>query len=376
MPRTGGRTDADAVAAALTAIAVDDTVGRPGTGPVALGALPFDPTAPAELLVPSVVVGRADDGTRWVTTIAPADAEPTADEVDAVVARGLAGAVGFARDAGLTPADEGPARYDVRSERPPTAWCEAVAEATRRLQAGEARKVVLARAVDVVTDRPLRAGAVLGQLRRSYPASHLFSIDGFVGATPELLVARAGDRRAGPPHGRHRPPQRRSEHRRPPRRRPARIHQHPRRTPPHHRHGPRHPAAVVLVPRRGGRALHRGHGQRAAPRHPAGGSPVEPAGVGGRARHRAAPHAGGRRRAGMSPSPSSTSSNSSTGAATPVPSGGSTPPATAPGPSASARPSWPAPPPGYSPGWVWWPTRCRSRSWPRPGRSCRPCSAP
>jgi menaquinone-specific isochorismate synthase len=202
VPRTGGRADADAVADALAAIESDDAVGLPGTGPVAVGALPFDPHAPAELVVPRIVVGRADDGTRWVTTISAAGSAVDAAEVDAVVGRGLAGAVGFARDAGLTPADEGPATYELRSERPPAEWCDAVAETTRRIQAGEARKVVLARAVDIVTDRPLRAGAVLGQLRRSYPASHLFSIDGFVGATPELLVARAGDRvRAHPMAG-------------------------------------------------------------------------------------------------------------------------------------------------------------------------------
>jgi len=194
VPRTGGRADADAVGGALAAIATDDPLARPGTGPVALGALPFDPHRAATLVVPRVVVGRGEDGARWVTTIAPADDPVTDAEVRAAVDRGLAAAVGFARDARLTPTDEGPATYELRSERSPSEWCDAVAETTRRIQAGEARKVVLARAVDVVTDQPLRAGAVLGQLRRSYPASHLFSIEGFVGATPELLVARAGDR--------------------------------------------------------------------------------------------------------------------------------------------------------------------------------------
>ena len=202
LPRTGGAADAHAAAEVLGAMVTDDVVGLPGTGPVALGALPFDPTAPAELIVPTVVVGRAEDGSRWVTTIAPEGAEPAADQVDAVVQRGLSGPVGFARDAGLTPADDGPARYEVRSERTPAEWCASVAEATERIRAGEARKVVLARAVEVTTDRPLRPGAVLGQLRRAYPANHLFSIEGFVGATPELLVARAGDRvRAHPMAG-------------------------------------------------------------------------------------------------------------------------------------------------------------------------------
>ncbi|MEY2432199.1 MAG: menaquinone-specific isochorismate synthase, partial [Acidimicrobiaceae bacterium] len=54
---------------ALAAIDVDDEVGLPGCGPVAFGALPFDPDAPAELIVPAEVFGRADDGTRWHTVI-------------------------------------------------------------------------------------------------------------------------------------------------------------------------------------------------------------------------------------------------------------------------------------------------------------------
>jgi isochorismate synthase len=134
--------------------------------------------------------------------VGPADAAPDAAETSAVIERGLAGAVGFARDAGLSPADAGPASFALHAERAPAEWCESVAEATRRIRAGGARKVVLARAVEVVTDHPMRAGAILGQLRRSYPSSHLFSVDGFVGATPELLVARAGDRvRAHPMAG-------------------------------------------------------------------------------------------------------------------------------------------------------------------------------
>lgn len=190
--RRGGRTDADAVTDALGAIAVDDTVGRPGCGPVAMGALPFDPSGPGELVVPAIVIGRGDDGTCWVTTIAPSDAHPGAAAVDAVVERGLTEVVGFAGDAGLI-SDDGPTDFSVRPERTPSAWCASVDEATRRLRDGHARKVVLARAVLVESDRPLRPGAVLSHLRRTYPTSHLFSMDGFVGATPELLVARSGD---------------------------------------------------------------------------------------------------------------------------------------------------------------------------------------
>lgn len=194
VPRSGGADDAAAVAEALGAITHDDAVAHPGSGPVALGALPFDPTERGTLVVPRIVVGRSEDGTRWVTTIAAPGDEPTPEEIDTVVAKGLGTHTGFARDAGLDAADAGPGTYELHALRPVADWCDAVAEATNRLRAGEARKVVLARAVDVITDRPLLASALMSQLRRSYPASHLFSVDGFVGATPELLVARAGDR--------------------------------------------------------------------------------------------------------------------------------------------------------------------------------------
>lgn len=192
--RAGGAADAAAVADALAEIEAHDPVGRPGSGPVGLGALPFDPGRPGELVVPRVVVGRAPDGARWLTTVARPGDEPAADEIEAVLARGTARRTGFARDAGLMATEGAPSTFTLRPERPPDDWCAAVAEATRRLAAGDAAKVVLARAVEVVTDRPLRPAAVLAQLRRAYPENHLFSVDGFVGATPELLVARAGDR--------------------------------------------------------------------------------------------------------------------------------------------------------------------------------------
>src|SRR5260370_12053170 len=59
--------DADAF---LESIEVDDDVGLPGCGPVAFGALPFLPGAPAELIVPREIFGRADHGTPCHTPIA------------------------------------------------------------------------------------------------------------------------------------------------------------------------------------------------------------------------------------------------------------------------------------------------------------------
>ena len=58
---------------------------------------------------------------------------------------------------------------------------------------GDARKVVLAREIVVTPDEPFDVDVVLDRLRTTYPGCHVFAVDGFVGASPELLVSRAGD---------------------------------------------------------------------------------------------------------------------------------------------------------------------------------------
>lgn len=175
----------------LGAIETRDEVGVPGTGPVGLGAFPFDPEADGELVIPRITIGRRADGSAWITTIAEPGEDPETHEVDAVLARATRVGTGFARDAGLHPSSGSPSHFELQPLRSPEDWCEAVTTATERLAAGAARKVVLARGVEILTDRPISPSAVLSQLRRTFPASHLFSVDGFVGATPELLVERA-----------------------------------------------------------------------------------------------------------------------------------------------------------------------------------------
>ena len=164
-------------AEALAAIEVDDEVGLPGCGPVAFGALPFLPGSPAELIVPALVAGSAADGTRWVTHVgAPdqVDAEPPPI-------------------AGLGPSTGGPSWFTVTSSRPPGDWCDAVVTATERIKGGDLDKVVLAREVVVEGGAPIRVDEVLARLRQSYPGCFVFAVDGFVGASPELLVSRHGD---------------------------------------------------------------------------------------------------------------------------------------------------------------------------------------
>ncbi len=194
---------AAAWAEAVAGIDIDDTVGLPGCGPVAFAALPFDRTAPGELLVPSTVVGRGPDGHWWKTVIGDAAVLDAASRMSGLQAKadGFSAklAIGHHGEAG----GHGVAGVTVAPVRSPAAWCASVAAARDELRAGRARKVVLARELAVTAD-PTAAGPVLDpgvlldRLRTSYAGCYLYAMPlpggaHLVGASPELLVARRGD---------------------------------------------------------------------------------------------------------------------------------------------------------------------------------------
>ncbi|CAB4595531.1 unannotated protein [freshwater metagenome] len=192
VPRSDRALTAATARAAFAHIDVTDELDIPGSGAVAFGAFPFDADLDGELVIPRIAIGQNADGTTWLTTITLPDDEPSEAELSEVLERATVLGTGFARDAGLHSSSNSPSTFDIRPLRSPEEWCAAVTTATERLAAGDARKVVLARGIELITDRPVSPSAVLSQLRRTFPASHLFSIDGFVGATPELLVERTG----------------------------------------------------------------------------------------------------------------------------------------------------------------------------------------
>ena len=87
-----------------------------------------------------------------------------------------------------------PTRYELRSVETPEHWRDHVVGPVRnRLAAGELHKVVLAREVIVRTDAPVDVAAVIRRLNQSFGTSILFAVDGFMGASPELLISRADD---------------------------------------------------------------------------------------------------------------------------------------------------------------------------------------
>ncbi|MEM7272433.1 MAG: isochorismate synthase [Actinomycetota bacterium] len=169
----------------------------PGTGPVAFAALPFDPDAAGELVVPRVLVGANAAGVRWLSvtsqSAAAADASVAVRAAEAELDQLLA-TPGAATSAAATSASADPADFRLRSVLPAEVWRDEVVAAARdRIRDGELVKAVLARELVLTTDRPIDPAAVVRRLAQVFPAAALFLVDDFVGASPELLVSRIDD---------------------------------------------------------------------------------------------------------------------------------------------------------------------------------------
>jgi menaquinone-specific isochorismate synthase len=208
----GGLDDGAGVAAVrhrLAAIDTDDRVRRPGSGVLAFGSLPFNRVKPGTLLVPELIYGRSADGEEWLTVITegPGPSSSIGWRAELLARSSLA-----ADDLGAPPAvpsssavlpSAGASSSAVPSAVPSIApltsdraFVEAVDQAVGDIKGGKLRKVVLARQIELTFDTPVDVPALVRRWRDVEPTATVFSmpVDGaqFVGASPELLVARSG----------------------------------------------------------------------------------------------------------------------------------------------------------------------------------------
>ena len=163
------RIDADRAVDLLAAIDVDDQVRVPGSGPIAIGALPFKPGAAAKLVVPAVTFGKTVGGRVWLTVVDDAPVPASIPEPAASAAE-----------------------FSVRPGVSVEVYLAAVAAARDAVQRGSIEKAVIARDLVVTSDRPIDVHAVMRRLRASFGSSYRYAVDGFVGASPELLVRLDG----------------------------------------------------------------------------------------------------------------------------------------------------------------------------------------
>jgi len=174
-----------------------------GAGPVWLGGFAFDPEGgasstwsslpPASLVLPQVSICRRASR---ASPPAPGGGGPGAGPER--LAEELAGRVsGLRLDPPLPLLDPHPTAHpEIRSARSPREFEAAVEGATSRIAGGEFSKVVLAREVIVTAAAAHDPAAVFGAMREQFPACFCFCCGtpeaAFIGASPELLVRRAG----------------------------------------------------------------------------------------------------------------------------------------------------------------------------------------
>lgn len=218
-----------------------DQVRRPGSGPLALGAITFSATSQASsvLVVPQVLVGRDRQGW-WLTRfeLSPATTAPRGevfrgqpytpqlsfvrtvaenaaenagltDILDFVCAQGQAASATKTSPAGaqahasaatsasspdvvaqtnapaVGQASE-PTKTSQSSTLSDSQWTRAVELATQALKQNRAIKVVLAR--DSYLNSSLTLGAALEHLATRFATTWTFSVDGMIGASPEMLL--------------------------------------------------------------------------------------------------------------------------------------------------------------------------------------------
>lgn len=199
-----------------------DQVRRPGSGPLALGAITFSATSQASsvLVVPQVLVGRDRQGW-WLTRfeLSPALTAPRgevfrgqpytpqlsfvravaenaaenaglADILDFVCAQGQASTPTSVSSPAVV-GQTSPAAVESTKTSPSgtlsdAQWTRAVELATQALKQNRAIKVVLAR--DSYLSSPLTLGATLEHLATRFATTWTFSVDGMIGASPEMLL--------------------------------------------------------------------------------------------------------------------------------------------------------------------------------------------
>jgi salicylate biosynthesis isochorismate synthase/menaquinone-specific isochorismate synthase len=184
--------------------AAADPSSPAGAGPVFLGGFAFaddggatpewSSLAPASLVLPEISFAR-QGGEARMTVSAAVDPD---DDPEALAER-LRTRLATLAPASMPLVDPAPIeRVRVASAAPPSHFEHAVERAVERIRAGELAKIVLAREVRAHAATPHDPAAVFGALREIFPGCYCWCVGtpelAFVGASPELLVRRDGQR--------------------------------------------------------------------------------------------------------------------------------------------------------------------------------------
>jgi len=138
--------------------------------PIAMGILPFDANTAGEFFIPKQLVGKDEQGRCWLTTIDDASTDIEISQPPTTQSN----------------------TFSVRPLTPIENYLQAVASARDAVREGKITKAVIAREIVVEASQPIDVHAVLHRLRSTFGNSYRYSINGFIGASPELLIEVSG----------------------------------------------------------------------------------------------------------------------------------------------------------------------------------------
>jgi menaquinone-specific isochorismate synthase len=150
----------------LETFSISNSVHGSGTGPVLFTSFSFDRNQESVLVIPKIIVGQRGSNS-WITWIGSESQPQLAETVPALAPST------FTFSDGTLSSDE---------------WKKRVTEVINRVNSNGVHKVVLARDIVANSDSEIDARPILKNLSSEYPSTWVFSVDGLVGATPELLL--------------------------------------------------------------------------------------------------------------------------------------------------------------------------------------------
>ncbi|NNN21123.1 MAG: isochorismate synthase [Acidimicrobiales bacterium] len=148
----------------------------PNCLPIVLAAFDFEGGQPTQCFVPDEVLLRYRDGSGMLIR-QKQDSKGTES-------------IKYHKGTLSTP--NPPEEFHLSSNISHSDFKDLIIKAVSKIVAGEFDKVVLAREITIKADRKFQPSVILERLNSLFPSCAIFSIDGFVGASPELLIKKSG----------------------------------------------------------------------------------------------------------------------------------------------------------------------------------------
>ena len=165
------RVGREKVESVLKEIDDSNSSGVDGAGPIAIGCIPFISSNAHDFVIPKIVVGKTESGQQWVTQIDDSRFDFVPPEKTKSVAASFS------------------VNHGVTIEH----YLEAVRLTAKAVGENRLTKAVIARDIFVTTDKSFDIAAIMQRLRASFGSSYRYLVDGFIGASPELLIAVSGN---------------------------------------------------------------------------------------------------------------------------------------------------------------------------------------